>query len=132
MAARRGAAPQAGFTLLEVMVALAVFSLAAVTLLQAGGQNARLARVLQERALAQIVAENRLVESLALETPPDLGVDRGIEPQGAFNWAWMRTVAPTPDPALVRVDVEVRLSQGPGVEPGPVLTNLTAFREVES
>ena len=53
-----------GFTLIEMLVALAVFSLAALALLRLGGASATNAARLQDRALAQIVARNLAAEVL--------------------------------------------------------------------
>ena len=46
-----------GFTLLEMLVAMAVLSLGALALLNLAGQNIRAAGVLEERLFAGVVAE---------------------------------------------------------------------------
>ena len=50
-----------GFSLIEMLVALAVFSLAVIALLHLAGQNTRAASVIEERVLAGVVADNRAV-----------------------------------------------------------------------
>jgi len=96
-----------GFTLIELLVALAVFSLAALALLNLAGENTRTAGAIEERVLAGVVAENRAVEALAAVRAPPLGVSNGVERAGERAWRWTRTVTPTPDPSILRVDVRV-------------------------
>ena len=54
-----------GFTLVEMLVALAIFSLAALALLRLGGATAANSARLGEQALAQMVARNLAVEAEA-------------------------------------------------------------------
>jgi general secretion pathway protein I len=96
------AGSDAGFTLIESLVALTILAVSAVSLLMA--TEAYVARIdgLESRALAQLVAENRLAEiELGLEPNPGPAVVLGR----AFRVAETRT--PTEDPELERVDVEV-------------------------
>ena len=55
---------QAGFTLIEMIVALAVLSLGLVALLNVTGENVRAAGTIRETMVGQIVAENHLVEAM--------------------------------------------------------------------
>jgi len=48
-----------GFSLIELLVALAVFALAVLALLNLAGESTRTAVLLEERVLAGVVAENR-------------------------------------------------------------------------
>ncbi|WP_163306850.1 type II secretion system minor pseudopilin GspI, partial [Enterobacter ludwigii] len=50
---------QKGMTLLEVLVALAIFSLAGLTLLQTTAQQARNAGMMKEKMLASWLADNQ-------------------------------------------------------------------------
>jgi general secretion pathway protein I len=120
---RARARRQAGFSLLEVMVALAVFSLGALALLNVLGEGGRFQNAAADRVLARIVAENRLVEVMASSAPPSAGTSAGVDEQLARRWAWEVIVAPTSEPELLRVDVKVR-------EDGrtQTLAELTTFR----
>src|SRR5690606_12602256 len=60
-----------GFSLIELLVALAVFSLVALALLNLAGENTRTAVVIEERVLAGVVADNRAIEVM-LATPSEL------------------------------------------------------------
>lgn len=96
-----------GFTLLEMLVALAVFSLAALALLRLEGATLRSTAELDDKALAQLVARNLAVEWLTDPAPPPLGAARGELVNGGRRWRWTRSAARTPDARLLRVDVEV-------------------------
>lgn len=96
-----------GFSLIEMLVAMAVFSLVALALLNLAGENTRSAVVIEERVLAGVVADNRAVEAM-LSTPADLaGHPVGSESSGDRDWRWSRTVSETDMAAIVRVDVTV-------------------------
>lgn len=96
-----------GFSLIEMLVAMAVFSLVALALLNLAGENTRTAVVIEERVLAGVVADNRAVEAM-LATPAELAAQSaGIEAAGDRDWRWTRTVSPTDMDAIVRVDVTV-------------------------
>ena len=58
---------QAGFSLLELMVAVSLLSLVVIPLLLSQGDAMRNAARLEERVLAAMVAENLLNEATALE-----------------------------------------------------------------
>lgn len=101
-------ASRAGFSLLEMLVALSVFALAALALLHLTGEAARSAVRVEERTLGGVVAENRAVEAVAAPRPP-MGVSDGVDRLAGRDWAWRREVAATEDPALLRVAVTARL-----------------------
>jgi len=105
--ARRG---EAGFSLIEVMAALAVFSIAAIALMHVSGENARASARLEEATIGRIVAENVLIEATLSRSPPVLGVEEGETRMAGAQWAWRREIAATPNPALRRIEVAVRLS----------------------
>ena len=96
-----------GFTLLELLVALAVFSLVVLALLNLAGESTRTAVIVEERVLAGIVAENRAVEA-AIEPLADLAAHgKGDERLGDRGWHWTRTLGATDDEAVLRIDIAV-------------------------
>lgn len=103
---------EAGFTLIELLVALAIFSLAALALLNLAGENTRAGARLADRALAEVVLDNRAVEVMTSAGPLALGRTAGIEMAAGRPWAWVRQVNRTSDPALVRVDIAVSSPRG--------------------
>lgn len=104
-----------GFTLLEMLVALAVFSLAALALLRLEGATLRQTADLGDKALAQLVARNMGVELLTDPAPPPLGQASGAVVNGGRRWRWTRSVSRTPDARLVRVDIAVTGAGAPTV-----------------
>lgn len=104
-----------GFTLIEVLVALAVFSLAVLALLNLAGENTRTAGTLQTRLFAGMVADNQAIEALIAPTPPSLGQSDGAAVQAGETWRWRQEVSRTADPDILRIEVRV-------TEPGSAST----------
>lgn len=105
--ADRRRAGTAGFTLVEIMVALVVFSLAALALLRLEGATIRSTGILQATLLAQMVARNVAVEAVTDAQPPIAGRSNGVEQNGGRAWRWTRDVRATGDSSVLRVDVAV-------------------------
>ncbi|QJD66585.1 type II secretion system minor pseudopilin GspI [Xanthomonas campestris pv. badrii] len=97
----------AGFSLLELMVALAIFGMAVVGLLNLSGESTRTAVVLEERALAAVVAENQAIEAMLAPTAAALAPARGQELLGGRSWDWQRQAVPA-SAGMVRLEVQVR------------------------
>lgn len=117
-------AAQAGFTLVEVLVALSVFSLAVLALLNAVGESTRTAGTVATRMLAGVVAENRAVEITVAPSPPPAGLSAGAEAAGGRLWRWTRKVTATADPHILRIDISVAPDGSPRQA-----ASLTLFRE---
>lgn len=113
----------AGFTLVEVLVALAIVSIALLAALRAAGQGAGAAAELRQRTLALWVAENRLAEHRARGDWRALGIARGTEAQAGVDFAWREEVIATPNPAFRRIDVFVSAP----AEPARTLARLAGF-----
>lgn len=96
-----------GFTLLEIMVALAIFSLAALAMVRLQGYSVRSTANLGDSSMAWQVARNVAVEILSNPAPPTLGETRGEEINGGQNWIWTATTRSTDDRRLVTVDIAV-------------------------
>ncbi|UZW55505.1 type II secretion system minor pseudopilin GspI [Sphingobium sp. JS3065] len=100
-------APERGFTLLEMLVALAVFSLAALALVRLQGVTLHTAADLDSKAMGQIVARNLMVEVQTDPAPPSLGNEEGDVDNGGRRWHWTRQVKATDDKRLLQVDLTV-------------------------
>ena len=103
-----------GFTLLEVLVALAVLSLAMLVLVQSAGQAAANSDALRERTLAHWVALDRLTEVRVIEGWPEIGRSSGRVEQGQQQWYWQLEVSATTDIDLRRLDIAVYLERRDG------------------
>jgi general secretion pathway protein I len=108
-------AERGGFTLVEMLVALAVFSLAAMALLSLSGESTRSAQRVETRTLGGMVAENVAVEA-AIAPSAGEGETSGQTALGGRSWQWTRAVVATEDPELLRIDVRVRDEEGQAAE----------------
>jgi len=81
----------AGFTLLEVVIALAILSLAVVTCIQGFAQGLRLLKLAGDHQRAMLLADQKAREIV----DPDEGKDEGTE--GDFRWERTTRVVPAPD-----------------------------------
>lgn len=109
---KRAGRATAGFTLLEVLVALAVFSLAALALLRLQGASIATATRLDEKLLAAIVLENQAADLLLQIPAPAYGTLGGSTRNARRDWRWTANVQRTPDPALQRIDLSIADSTG--------------------
>ena len=101
-----------GFTLIEMMVALAVFSLAALALIRLEGATIRGAATLDTTVMAQIVARNVAIDALTDARASAIGTATGTEQNGGRGWTWTRVTQPTGDVRILRIDVTVKDSTG--------------------
>lgn len=115
-------AGERGFTLIEMLVALAIFSLAALALLRLGGATAANSARLTDQALAQIVARNLSVEAMTDPVPPAFGTESGVVTNAGRQWRWTRLTQRSPEPRIQLITIQVQGLQGPG------RANLTVFR----
>ena len=99
--------PANGFTLLEIMVALAIFSLAALAMVRLQGYSVRSTANLGESSMAWQVARNVAVEILSNPAPPTLGETGGEEINGGQAWLWTANTTKTDDARLIQVDINV-------------------------
>ena len=107
MCGKRSMAKPTGFTLIEVLVALAIVSIALLAALRAADQGTSSVGELRARLLAGWVARNLLAEQHARGDWLPLGILRGRESEGGIEFAWREEVIATPNPAFRRVDVYV-------------------------
>ncbi len=100
---------QRGMTLLEVLVALAVFSGAALAVIRAVTQHINHIGYLEQKTLASMVLDNQL-SLLYLNESPDLS-QRGSVEMGNQQWFWRYQQIETGNEMLKAVDVSVSLKQ---------------------
>ena len=99
---------QNGFTLIEMLVALAVFAIAALTLLRMEGASIARTADLDQRLLREVVAQNLASEWLTDPAPPALGNVSGQAANMGRQFAFTRHVEKMSDAGVVRVVVSVR------------------------
>ncbi len=98
---------QRGMTLLEVIVALAVFSVAAISITKSLGEQIANLPILEERTLAQWVASNQMVDARLESGFPELGKKEGQVELAGKEWYWRKEVVKTTDDTfrLIRISV---------------------------
>ena len=118
-----------GFTLIELMVALAIVAIVATAVLVRGGETAAQTYSIERRALARWVAENEIervrLGQMVEGTPVSAGTDRRRVNLGSREWLVVEEILETDHPLLWRAEYSVFALEG-GREVGPVDT-LTAF-----
>tara|TARA_R100001244_G_scaffold6593_27_gene8285 strand:+ start:9679 stop:10101 length:423 start_codon:yes stop_codon:yes gene_type:complete len=97
-----------GFTLIEMLVALSVFSLAALSLIRLQAYTTHNAAELEMRVVAQSVVRNRAVEVLTDPRPPALGEESGTVENGGWQWQWVQEAKLTEDQRFIQVDISAR------------------------
>ncbi|HQS71356.1 MAG: type II secretion system protein GspI [Novosphingobium sp. 28-62-57] len=97
-----------GFTLLELLVALSVFAIAALALLQMEGASIARTADLDQRLLREIVAQNMAAEILTDPSPPAVGSASGTIENAGRRFQWTRTVANQADYGVLAITVSVR------------------------
>ena len=91
-----------------MLVALAIFSLAALALLRLGGATAANSARLESQAMAQIVARNLAVETLTDPEPPAFGTRRRARrSMAAGAGAGPRDVARSPEARIQQIEIAV-------------------------
>ena len=119
-----------GFTLIEVMVALAIVALAVPALLFTLDQQLDGTAYLRDRSLARVVAANRLTELRLALRGGDRRLDgrlTGSETMAERDWYWRVSTTATQVPEFSRVEIAVSDRQGENATP---LYTLVAFMAV--
>lgn len=97
-----------GFTLLEVMVALAIFATLATAVLSASQYVVKQAGAVEERLIAAWVADNQLSE-LRLQSGLVIGQSQRIVHMDRREWGVRQSIRAASDEGLFEVELEVRL-----------------------
>ena len=114
--------PSSGFTLLEVLVALAVLALTLGAVIKAAGDYTGNQAHLRDRTMATWVARNVLVGQQLENAWPDVGEIKGSTEMAEREWRWLVIVSQTEEQELRRLDVEVRPFEDADAEPLAVLS----------
>jgi general secretion pathway protein I len=114
---------QSAFTLLEVLVALAVLAMGMGTVIKVVTSQSIQVGYLKEKTIAQWVASNKANE-VQLAAWPATGTSRGSEFMAQQEWRWKLTVSNTPDKDIRRLDIEVSRAD----EKGEPVVRFIAFK----
>lgn len=108
--------PDRGFTLVEVLVGLAVVVLALGAALRAASEVVASEDAVEARIAARWVATDHFDELRARSAFPNPGISQGETEQIGLRFYWRETVDPTPQARFRRVKVEVaQTADGPAL-----------------
>lgn len=110
-----------GFTLIEVLVALAIVAVTLIAGLQATSSLTRNTSRQTERVLAQLCAENALAQVRLSRQLPDVGDSTRPCEQAGRTLDLRLLVQPTPNPNFRRVEARVALDGVPLLQLGTVV-----------
>jgi general secretion pathway protein I len=103
---RRGG--QRGFTLIEVLVALAIVAIGMAAVLSTITSSASTVLYMRDKTLANWVALNQIASQRLLPQPPALGNTDGDVDYAGQKWHWRQETVATAVQGMVRMDVMVR------------------------
>lgn len=116
-----------GFTLLEVLVATAVFAIAALALLNAQSNQVVTDQRLEEKTMAHWVAQDRLADMRLQGAFPDVGQGDSTVTMAGRDWRIAMDVQGTPSPNVRRVTLAVGPASKEFGEKLPAVATLTGF-----
>jgi len=116
-----------GFTLLEVLVATAVFAIAALALLNAQNTQVTTDRHLETKTLAHWVALNQLADMRLQKAFPDVGESKIAVKMADRDWLITLKTQSTPAPSVRLVQFSVALKSGEPAEDASPVTVVTGF-----
>jgi general secretion pathway protein I len=97
-----------GFTLIEVLVALAIVAAGMAAVLGALTSSADTVSYLRDKTFANYVALNQIATLRLSGQSPTSGDTEGDSDMAGRKWHWHQTVSATQVPGMVRIDVSVR------------------------
>lgn len=112
-----------GFTLIEILVAVAILAIALAATTRAAGVATDGALEVRQRLLATWAAENRVAEMRARKVFPNTGSTQYAAEQGGLALTLVEAVSDTPNPTIRKVEIAVADAR----DPARVLTRLTAY-----
>jgi general secretion pathway protein I len=98
-----------GFTLLEVMIALLIFSIGSMALSKGMSQVVGQQRRLEEKTFASWIAKNKYNELSAISSFPDIGEKNEDIEFADRDWLVEEKIIKTPNPFMRRVEITVFL-----------------------
>ncbi len=112
-----------GFTLFEILIALAILSIAMGAIISLASNQTLNAAHLRDKTFAHWLAINKITELQVTGDWPSKGKKEGDEEMGQHEWHWVRTIIDTPDDRVRQVDIAIFRNKD---DKNPV-TTLTSF-----
>lgn len=115
-----------GFTLIEVVVALAIVAIGMSAVLGAISSSADTATYLRDKTLAQWIAVNQIAQTRLQATPPAKGGSDGELDYAGRHWRWHQEVSDGDFPGILRIDVTVQDAETPQGKDAPWIGSASA------
>lgn len=116
-----------GFTLIEVLVALAIVTIGMAAVMSALNSSASTLTYLRDKSFSQWVAENKIANTRISGAAPSVGNSSGDVDFAGRSWHWRMEVVATEIPGMVRMDVHVRPADVKGDDNGPWFTTMSGL-----
>ena len=97
----------AGFTLIEVMVALTIVALSLGAVAASVSQMVDAGTTMRERTYASWIAQNKIAELRLANVIPEVSDTSGELEYAGIEWAWRANISETGVENLFRVDVAI-------------------------
>ena len=97
----------AGFTLIEVMVALTIVALSLGAVAASVSQMVDAGTTMRERTYASWIAQNKIAELRLANVIPEVSDTSGELEYAGIEWAWRANISETGIENLFRVDVAI-------------------------
>jgi general secretion pathway protein I len=104
---------QRGFTLIEVVVALAIVAIGMLAVFKTIGDSVNNVEALRDRSFAGWIADNRIAEIRLSGQMPSVEETAGEVEFAGRRWHWVTKVSQTQVEGLRRIDVSVRRDGDP-------------------
>ncbi|GAA0854922.1 type II secretion system minor pseudopilin GspI [Aliiglaciecola litoralis] len=101
----------AGFTLLEVLLAVGIFAITATAVVKAASDHLNGVVQIEEITFATWVANNRLTEVHIEKKWPPKDAEKGEVNMAGRTWYWQQKVLKTPDKDLLGIEIQVGLDE---------------------
>jgi general secretion pathway protein I len=102
-----------GFTLIEVVVALAILGIGMLAVFKTIGDTVHNVDELRDRSFAEWIADNRITEVRVSGEMPSVEETAGEVEFAGRQWHWLSKVSQTQVQGLRRIDVSVRRDDDP-------------------
>jgi general secretion pathway protein I len=113
-----------GFTLLELLVAMAIFATAGMAIMQASSAHIRSLSQLDDLTMASYIANNQMQLAMIETEWPGKEKDQGQVEMANRNWLWQQQLTRVPDEDLRLIQISVSLAESPD----QVLFQLQSYR----
>lgn len=121
----RNQSKEAGFTIVEVLAALLIFSFAIIGLTHSGTESVRAVSILEDKTYAGIVADNRIVQ--ARLKPLKVGTSNGAESAAGREYEWREVISETESNGFYQILITVTSKDN-----DQILITRAAFRTGEN